>query len=211
MKGKVNNCINQPLRCNKLQNFSSWKYLFSHTVSKGQKSRSSLAGGSGSRVSQEFANYSWVYIQVKARESAFNRKPQSFVTRMLGDNIPFVFHISAHLQLRISLPLVAGFPKMFIKWTHWENKVSFRGKSRYAYCALKNVQVPYVQNSFVMQALMCSCHLVLFPWMWSGDAGAGAEMLTAPRPLQQLWQWTVSWLRPRILMPSINIRETAAG
>lgn len=139
--------------CNKFQNFSSWKYLFSHTVSKGQKSRSSLAGGSGSRVSQEVANYSWVYIQLKARGSASKRKPQSLVTRMLGDNIPFVFHISAHLQLRISLPLVPGFPKMFIKWTDWENKVSFRANSRYAYCALKNVQVPYAQNSFVMQAL----------------------------------------------------------
>lgn len=82
MKGKVNNCINQPLMCNKVQNFSSWKYLFSQF--QGSEVRSSLAGGSGSRVSQEVANYSWVYTQVKIRESAFQQKASVLCHKDVG-------------------------------------------------------------------------------------------------------------------------------
>lgn len=152
----------------KVQNFSSWKY--SLTQFSEIEVRSNSAGGSGSRVfSGGLQTIVGSTLKWRSENLLFSRKPQSFVTRMLGDNIPFVFHISAHLQLRdLTAPCCRAFKDVCRKWTDWRKmKVLFsEERARYILCIKKCFRCPTFQNSFVMQALVqgaiCSLPMNVF-------------------------------------------------
>lgn len=116
---------------------------------------------------------------------ATSRRPQFFVMWMSGDNIPLVSCISfcTSCNWGSHCPLFqTNFPKVFIKWTVVEDKVSSRAKNRYTYRTLKKYP-----GSLCSEFLSCNastaCTVVIWPsshQVWFGAWGTGAKMLKVP-------------------------------